>query len=375
MAHGFGIVGLGMIAGFHAKAIEATQSGKLVACCSRSREKADAFASEHGCTGYESLSEFLRHPGLEIVTICTPSGAHLEPALEAAAAGKHLIIEKPLEITLERCDRIIEVCEKRGIICTGVFQSRFTEAASLIKNAIESGRFGGLTVGDAYVKWYRTQKYYDEGGWHGTRRLDGGGALMNQSIHAVDLLGWFMGPVDAVQGFTGTLGHTGMEVEDTAVAALRYRNGAMGVIEGSTAVYPGFLKRIEISGTEGSAVLVEDDLTEWRFAGETEEDRAIRRKYGLEGEAAARSDADGNSDEERESKKKKGGAADPSDISFEGHRRQFEELMAAVDSGKKIQLDAREARKAVELVLAVYESAENGSMVRLPKVKPGESGG
>jgi len=347
MSFGFGIVGLGMIAGFQAQAIEALEGGRLVACCSRSKAKADVFASDHGGRAYREIDSFLADPELDIVCICTPSGAHLEPALRAAQAGRHLVVEKPLEITLERCDRIIEACAKHGVTCAGVFPSRFSEAAGLVKKAVEAGRFGRLTVADARVKWFRSQEYYDKGGWRGTWRYDGGGALMNQSIHAVDLLGWFMGPVAEVQAFAGTLGHERIEVEDTAVAALRYESGAMGVIEGSTAVYPGFPKRIEISGTEGSAVLVEDALEKWEFLRAGEEDPRIRERYAAPSAS--------------------GGAAAAADISFEGHRRQFADLVHALETGGKPRVDGVEARKAVEIILAVYESAESGTSVRLAR--------
>lgn len=347
MSYGFGIMGLGLIADFHAKAIQATDQGDVAACYSRSQKKADAFGAEHGCTGYADMQAFLAHPGLDVVTICTPSGFHLEPAVAAAEAGKHVIIEKPLEVTLERCDRIITACAQQGVKLAGIFQSRFSDVAGVIKNTLDEGRFGQLVLGDAYVKWYRSQQYYDEGGWHGTWKLDGGGALINQSIHAVDLLQWFMGDVAAVTAFSGTRGHTGIEVEDVAVAALQFQNGAFGVIEGSTAVYPGFLKKIEISGVQGSLVLEEDSLTTWSFADERDEDTAIRTKFGAKTTSA-------------------GGAVDPGAIKFEGHQRQFEDFMTALETDSTPLIDGPEARKAVEIILAIYQSACEGRTVRLP---------
>ena len=348
MSYGFGIVGLGLIADFHAKAIQAISGGKgrLVACCSRSAEKARKFAETYGCDGFSDLSEFLAHPELDIISICSPSGAHLDTALAAAGKGKHVIVEKPLEVTEKRCDKIIEACDKAKVRLAGIFQSRFSEVAGLVKRTVDQGRFGTLVLGDAYVKWFRSQKYYDEGGWHGTQALDGGGALINQSIHAIDLLQWFMGPVDSVQAFTGTIGHQRIEVEDNAVAALRFRNGAFGVIEGSTSVYPGFLKRIEISGTKGSVVLEEETLKTWEFAESSPEDEEIRKKFG----AGAQT---------------KGGAADPAAISFQGHRRQFEDFIGALDEGRPPLVDGREAKKSVEIIRAIYASSNKGKPVRL----------
>ncbi len=348
MSYGFGIVGLGLIADFHAKAIQAISGGRssLVACCSRSAEKAQGFSKKYACTGYTDIVKFLAHPGLDIVSLCTPSGAHLEHSLAAAKAGKHVIVEKPLEITPERCDKIIASCEKAKVSLAGVFQSRFSEAAGIVKKAVDQGRFGTLVLGDAYVKWFRSQEYYDDGGWHGTQSLDGGGALINQSIHAVDLLQWFMGPVESVQAFTGTIGHERIEVEDNAVAALRFRNGAFGVIEGSTSVYPGFLKRIEISGTKGSVILEEETLKAWDFAEGLPEDEEIREKFGAGAETG-------------------GGAADPAAISFEGHRRQFEEFITSLEQGRSPLVDGREAKKAVQIIQAIYASAKKGTLVRL----------
>ncbi len=348
MSYGFGIIGLGLIADFHAKAIQAISGAKgtLVACCSRSAEKAKAFAEKYNCRGYANLKEFLAHPGLDIVSICSPSGAHLDTALAAAEAGKHVIVEKPLEITPERCDRIIAACSRARVSLAGIFQSRFSEVAGLVKSTLEQGRFGRLVLGDAYVKWFRTQQYYDGGLWHGTRALDGGGALINQSIHAIDLLQWFMGPVESVQAFIGTVGHERIEVEDNAVAALRFRNGAFGVIEGSTSVYPGFLKRIEISGTTGSVVLEEETLKSWEFAESAPGDEEIRKKYGGGAETG-------------------GGAADPAAISFQGHRRQFEEFISALDEGRPPLVDGAEAKKAVEIIQAIYASAKKGKPVQL----------
>jgi predicted dehydrogenase len=318
----------------------------MVACCSRSPEKAKGFAEKFNCRGYSDIEEFLVHPGLDIVSICSPSGAHLDTAIAAAKAGKHVIVEKPLEITPERCDQIIDACDKAKVTLSGIFQSRFSEVAGLVKSTLEQGRFGTLVLGDAYVKWFRTQEYYDDGGWHGTQAMDGGGALINQSIHAIDLLQWFMGPVKSVQAFTGTIGHQRIEVEDNAVAVLRFRNGAFGVIEGSTAVYPGFLKRIEISGTKGSMVLEEETLKTWEFAESAPGDEEIRKKHG----AGAKTG---------------GGAADPAAISFEGHRRQFEEFINALDEGRHPLVDGPEAKKAVEIIQAIYTSAKRGKPVQL----------
>jgi predicted dehydrogenase len=342
----FGIIGTGMIAGFHARALAEIEGARLLACMDASADRAAAFGAEHGCAHYGDLASFLAHPGLEIVNVCTPSGAHLEAALAAAAAGKHLIVEKPLEVDLDRCDRMIEACDRAKVTLSGIFPSRFHEAPRAIKAAAEAGRFGRPTMGNAYVKWWREQSYYDSGSWKGTKALDGGGALMNQSIHAVDLLRWIMGPVDEVCAFTATIGHERIEVEDSAAAALRFSSGALGVIQGTTAAWPGFLKRIEVSGDAGSAVMDEEDLVFWRFREEREGDEALRKRL-------AHGTGSG------------GGAADPSAIGHHGHRLQFEDVIAAIEAKRAPLVDGIEARRAVAIIEAIYRSAASGRAVRV----------
>ncbi len=347
MAIGFGIVGCGMIAHFHARAIGDIRGAKLVACYDTIPAAADKLAEATGCKPYHDLKAMLADPAVNVVTIGTPSGAHLEPALAAARAGKHVIVEKPLEITLRRCDQIIQACDKAGVLCSTIFPSRFHEPSNEIKRAIEQGRFGRLTIGDAIVKWYRTQAYYDSGAWRGTWELDGGGALMNQAIHSVNLLTWLMGPVVEVQARTGLLAHERIAVEDVAIATVAFANGAMGVIEASTAVYPGYLKRIEIHGSAGTAIMEEEDIIKWDFERPTKRDAAIHQKMS-------------------EKKSTGGGAADPKAIGYHGHARQFQDVVNAIKKGGKPSIDGPEGRRSVEIILAIYKSAETGRPVKLP---------
>lgn len=348
MSKSFGIIGLGMIADIHAQAIEALgDAGVLTACVSRNTKKVEQFSRTYGCRGYTDLKQFLADPNLDIVTICTPSGTHLESAVASAEAGKHLIVEKPLEINLQRCDRMIEAADRCGVKLCGIFPSRFHEVSRVIREAIDSGRFGKLVLADAYVKWFRTQEYYDRSDWKGTWALDGGGALMNQSIHAIDLLQWLMGPVSEVAAFTGTLAHDLIEVEDTAVASLRFANGALGVIEGSTGVYPGYLKRIEIAGSRGSVIMEEEDILHWDFERELPGDERIRKEFSRKTKTG-------------------GGASDPTAIGFHGHQHQFANMIKAIEEGIPLEIDGYEARKAVEIIQAVYRSAETKKSVKLP---------
>lgn len=347
MATGFGIIGCGMIANFHSKAVADIPGAKVTACFDTIPAAADRLAETVGCKPYYDLRAMVEDPSVDVVTICTPSGAHMEPALAAAKAGKHVIVEKPLEVTLKRCDAIIDACEKAGVTLATIFPSRFHKSSQLIKRAVDQGRFGRLTMGDAYVKWYRTQEYYDSGAWRGTWALDGGGALMNQAIHTVDLLTWIMGPVVEIAAHTALLAHERIEVEDVATATLRFENGALGVIEASTAAYPGSLKRIEIHGSTGSATLKEEDITEWDFAKMTKKDETL-----LE-EMAGKT-------------KTGGGAADPAAIGHHGHTELFKDVLKAIKKGTKPQVDGLEGRRSVEIILAIYKSAETGRTVPLP---------
>jgi UDP-N-acetyl-2-amino-2-deoxyglucuronate dehydrogenase len=344
---GFGVVGCGMIANFHARAIRDVRGAKLVACYDTIPAAADRLAQTTGCRAYHDLDAMLADPSVDVVTIGTPSGAHLEPAVAAARAGKHVIVEKPLEITLRRCDRIIDECRKAGVVLSTIFPSRFHDSSVKMKQAVEQGRFGRLTVGDAYVKWYRTQKYYDSGAWRGTWELDGGGALMNQAIHSVDLLTWLMGPVAEIRAQMALLAHQRIAVEDTAVATLRFANGALGVIEASTAIYPGYLKRIEIHGSDGSAMMEEEDLVKWDFAAKRPQDAAILKTMA-------------------QRKSGGGGAADPAAIGHHGHTRQFADVLRAIQRGTSPAIDGPEGRRSVEVILAIYKAAETGRAIRLP---------
>jgi UDP-N-acetyl-2-amino-2-deoxyglucuronate dehydrogenase len=347
MPIGFGIVGAGMISRFHAKALADVRGAKLVACADTAPGRAQAFGLENACRGYVSLEEMLADPAVNVVTIATPSGAHMDPAVAAAKAGKHVLVEKPLEVTLKKCDRIIEACDKAGVKLGTIFPSRFHESSKLMKQAVEGGRFGRLTLGDAYVKWYRTQQYYDSGAWRGTWALDGGGALMNQAIHTVDLLTWLMGPVVEVQANTATLAHERIEVEDVAVATLRFENGALGILEATTAAFPGYLKRIELHGSAGSAVLEEEDLKHWDFAQKTRSDATIQRQMSTR-------------------KSTGGGAADPSAIGHHGHAMLFQDFVDAIRKDRAPAVDGREGRRSVEIILAIYKAAQTGKKVVLP---------
>lgn len=342
------IVGCGMIARFHARALGEVPGTRIVALVSRSEDSAKKMAGELGltCDTYTDLGNALARPDAQIIIITTPSGAHLEPAVAAAAAGKHVVVEKPLEITAARCDRIIEACDRHKVQLCTIFPSRFAEANVELNKAVNGGRFGRLTLGETTCKWWRTQAYYDEGGWKGTKALDGGGALMNQAIHNVDLLQWMMGPVAEISGFTATLAHERIEVEDTAVACLRFKNGALGVIQATTSVHPGLPKTIGIHGDKGTVVIEQEDVLRWDFTPETAADKDVRERFAQKTGAS-------------------GGSNNPAAISHRGHALQLADFVNAIRTGGKPLVDGREGRKAVEIIEAIYRSAEAGRAVTL----------
>lgn len=331
---GFGLVGYGLIGKVQAEAIKSIKGARLVAVCGRDEKRTAEFAARFETSGYTNYDEFLKHPDLRIITICTPSGTHAELGIKAAQAAKHVLVEKPIEIDLGRTDALIEACESAGVRLGVIFQSRFLPAVQRLKRAVDEGRLGRLMIGDAYVKWYREPQYYAPGSWHGTLQLDGGGALINQAIHTVDLLRWVMGPVETVFAMRAALRYPHIEAEDTLVATLRFQNGALGVIEATTSAKPGFKRRLEISGEHGTVILDGDTISCW----------------AIDGEDADLGEAEQITD----------GSANPAAISNEGHRRQIEDMMRAVIDNRAPMIDGREARKSLELVTALYESANHG---------------
>ena len=342
---GFAIVGTGMIANYHAQAIAQTPGAKLVGVVSRSPDKGPAFAAKHGIPVLTAtVEEMVARTDVHVLNVTTPSGAHLDPALTAIRAGKHVVVEKPLEITPARCDQIITAAEQHGVKVAAIFQGRFGDGAQKVKAALNAGRLGRMVLASAYVKWHRTTDYYKTA-WKGTWELDGGGALMNQAIHGVDLLQWFAGlPLEVSGRFTRRV-HTSIQADDTTVATLQFPDGALGTIEASTALWPGWSRRIELCGEHGSIALEDDTLVKWDFAKPEPGDEAIR--------AAKRDDALGS------------GAGNPAGISIAGHLRQITDLVEAVRDQRAPAIGAAEGRKAVALIHAIYESAKSGQAMRV----------
>jgi predicted dehydrogenase len=278
---------------------------------------------------------------VDAVSICTPSGFHAEPALAAFEAGKHVLVEKPMEITLEKADQMIAAAERTDRRLGVIFQNRFNPAAQYLKAAVDAGKLGQLTLGEASLKWYRPPDYFRSAGWRGTWALDGGGALMNQGIHFVDLLLWVMGPVQSVTAYADTLLHS-IEVEDTVVASLRFQSGALGVMEATTTAFPGLSDRLEIVGTQGSVCIESGQL---RFKYFADEDGTEVGFYGLKPDHGWR-------------------AAREVLLTGEGgHVAQIADFCSAVREGRPPAVDGREGRRSLALITAIYESARTGREV------------
>jgi len=353
------IIGVGAIATMHARAIADISNAVLVAGSCRGKEKGEKFAADYHCKWYSDYKEMLLKEKPDAVTICTPSGGHLEPTQYAAELGIHVLCEKPLEITTQRVDQMIEAAKAKNVILGGIFPQRYNPVVATVHEAARAGRFGNLSVINAYVPWWRDDKYYAPERWQGKLQWDGGGAMMNQSIHGVDAVNWIasatmpelkadQNPVEQVFAYTAKRGHDPnlIEVEDTAVAVLRFRNGALGQVLGATSMWPGTLKRLQVSGRDGTAEILEDELITWKFRNELAEDENTRQRFG-------KVTATG------------GGAADPMAIDYSNHTRNIQAFLNAIDEKRQPTIDGLAARKAVEIIQAMYESAATGKAVNL----------
>lgn len=331
----FGIVGAGLIADFHAKAIENIEGAKVIGFCDNGSGRSKQLAKKYSCQAFHDHEQMIRDENINMITIASPSGAHMEPAIFAAQYGKHVICEKPIEILPERIDKMIEAHEKHGTVLGGIFNYRYDEAIADIKMAVEKGRFKKIVHAAVHVPWWRPDEYYNDN-WHGTWKLDGGGALMNQSIHMIDLLQYLIGDVDEVKAFAATAGHD-IEVEDLATAVVRFKNGVIGSIFGTTTSYPGRSRKLEITGTGGTIELEDDKIITWDFKDQQPEDELIRNKH--------------NQSTSREA------ASDPSAITSNGHYKNIKAFIAAIEEGRKFEIDGREAAKSVNIIRKIYQSA------------------
>src|SRR5215210_3417046 len=313
------LVGAGVIGKHHGLVMsELADRVELVAVVDISPDKAEKLAADRGGRAFTSLTDALAAVDIDVVVVCTPTGRHGEVAIEALQAGKHVIIEKPAETTVAKTDQIIEAQRKAGRLVAVISQHRFDPSTEIALAAIGNGELGRLTSGIASIDWWRGQSYYDSGDWRGTWELDGGGALMNQGVHTVDLLVATLGRPVEVFAYTGTLAHERIEVEDVAVGVVRFANGALGVLHATTAAYPGLSARLQVHGDKGSVVIDNDELSFIHVT--TEGSRAEEKAYGSTNtsinQIADYPQASGHGTETA--------GSNPGKLATDAHRRQYE---------------------------------------------------
>lgn len=326
-----GILGGGNISQTHARAAREIPGVEITAICGENLEKVKRLAEAYGGSAYENLDRFFEHKPMDAVLIGTPSGLHAEQGIAAAHHGLHVLVEKPLAVTLEQTDALIVACEEEGVKLGVFFQDRVAPGVSKLKELIDEGRLGKLILASARVKWYRPPDYYKESRWRGRWALDGGGALMNQGVHTVDLLLWLIGDVNTVWAKGSTALHD-IEVEDTLVAALEFSNGALGTFEATTSAYPGYPRRLEVTGSEGTIILEGDRIISADLRTPLHE--LIHTEPAVQDERSA----------------------SPVISDTRGHRKIIENFLEAIATEKLLVCDGRQGRRSVELVRAIYES-------------------
>ncbi len=349
----FGLVGCGVIGPVHAEAIASLPDALLIAAADLDFARAQKLVGKYGGTPYHDLQSMLQRERLDVVIICTPSGLHGEHACLVMRSGRHVIVEKPMEIRREALDEMLRVQQETGMKLAVISQHRFDPASQQVRQLVEEKAFGRLVMGNAIIPWWRSQAYYDSGAWRGTWKLDGGGVLMNQSIHSIDLLQWLMGPVKSVMAYTDTLAHR-IETEDVGVAALRFTNGALGVIAATTAAYPGVTTRIELFGSQGSAIIENDELTLLHLA---RDEKEAAGDYGVITKTKPT--------EPGQQPNSSGASANPAAIVANSHALQIADMIRAIRENGTPLVDGYAGRRSVEIILSIYESARTHREVTL----------
>lgn len=342
MSYHIGIIGAGNISETHARAVGATPGTELVAVWGGNRQKAARLAEKHGAPAYTDIADCVRHRPLDVVLIGSPSGLHAEHAGLAARHGLHVLVEKPLDINTARIDTLLDECERAGVQLGVFYQDRAAPGLQWLRRLILSGGLGNMILASARVKWYRPLEYYADSRWRGTRALDGGGALMNQGSHTVDLLLWLLGDVGRVYARTRTALHA-IEVEDCAIAALEFASGALATLEATTAAYPGYPRRLELTGSAGTVNIEHDRVTsiDLRTAPHESPPRSEERSTTS--------------------------ATSATMSNIEGHRAVLQDFLRALETGSRPLCDGREGRRSVEAIEAMYRSAASGEAVSLQR--------
>lgn len=342
----WGVIGCGVIAPWHADSVVTSEYADLHAVCDVDAAKGQAFAERFGGVAlYTDYRQMLKEADLDVVSICTPSGLHSEMTIAAAQAGVSVLCEKPMAITVPQIDAMMQAVQDAGTKLEVIFQRRTYATTQIVREAVQSGLLGQLTLADAYLKYYRSPAYYMSADWRATWALDGGGALMNQGVHGIDVLVWIMGEVKSVYAKAEAKVRD-IEVEDTAVALVTFRNGAYGVIEGTTSSNPGEPTTFVFHGDKGTIAFDDKGIQKWAVA----EDRSVVAE---------------NDPEKCVTRSALSATTDPTSIGRAGHQAQVDDLCMAIAEDREPMINGASARKAVELILAIYASAQSGREIQM----------
>lgn len=336
---GVGIIGTGSIVNTYVKCISELQETKLVALFTKSSARVEEAEKLYSAPVFDNIEKLLSQPKIQLICVCNESGNHGEAIKRAAEAGKHILSEKPLEVTTEKIDEVINSCHKNNVILGCVLQNRCSEDYQIAEKNIREGKLGKLLMGNAHINWYRNNEYYSKNPWRGTKKYDGGAAFMNQGIHTVDLLLNLMGPVKSVFGNMQTMVHD-IEGEDVGIGMLNFDNGAMGTITAGTALYPGYPERVEIYGEKGSILMEGGRITQWNVQGIP-------------------------SPISKEKNEVKSGASDPMSIGHLNHKIVIQDMINAISENRSPMVDGTEARKAVEVITTLYRSSQEEKLIHL----------
>jgi len=341
---GFGVLGAGLVAPFHAKSLKDCRGGDIVAICDIDKERADKLAAEYQIKAYYSLEQMFDDPRIDVVNVATPNHLHHDAVIACARAGKHVITEKPPAMSLRETDEMIDACQQEGVKFACMVNCRVRKAIQAMKQAIDSGRFGRILHADTYMKWYRSVEYYQSAAWRSSRR-SGAGVTVQQAFHYIDLLQYLVGPARKVHARMTNLAHREAQLEDTLLAFVDFANGAQSVVQASTALWPGTDLRIEINGADGTAMMCGETMTQWTFRDERPEDSEIRN-YGNAAQATA--------------------ASGPADFGYGDHQTVIQDVIDAVTEDREVMIPVSSVRPTLEIVLAMYQSAAQGRPVELP---------
>jgi predicted dehydrogenase len=341
---GFGVLGAGLVAPFHAKGVRGAKGARLVAVCDMNRERADKLAAEFGVKAYYDLAALLEDPAIDVVNVALPNHLHHDAVLQCAKAGKHVLTEKPPAMSLKDTDEMIAACRQARVKFGCTVQCRVRKAIQAMRQAVNRGRFGRLLHADAYMKWYRSTEYYHSDAWRMSRQ-SGAGVTVQHAFHYIDLLQYLAGPAHQVQARMTNIAHPSVQLEDTTLAFLDFECGAQGIVEASTALWPGTDVRIEINGENGTAIMSGERLVTWKFREERPEDAEIRT-YGSATQAT--------------------GAGGAADLGHADHMVVIQDMVDAINENRDVIIPVTSVRPTLEIVLAMYQSAARGQPVALP---------